>query len=93
MPTYEYKCLSCEHIFEAFQKITDAPLSNCPRCLGKLQKVYYPAGIIFKGPGFYITDSRREKERREGIPTSLGKDEIRSQDRKDTPGNGEKKEW
>jgi putative FmdB family regulatory protein len=57
MPTYEYKCKSCEELFEIFQKITDAPLSECPVCGGQLKKIISGgAGIIFKGSGFYTTD-------------------------------------
>ena len=64
MPTYAYKCQKCNHYFETFQKITDEPIKKCPNCFGKLQKVYFPAGIIFKGEGFYITDKRKEEEKR-----------------------------
>lgn len=87
MPTYEYKCLKCNHIFEVFQKITDKTLRDCPRCLGHLQKVYYPAGVIFKGSGFYITDSRAEKEKK----SSATQEAPKTVDTKDTSnGNGNK---
>ncbi len=57
MPTYEYKCRSCGHVFEAFQKITDAPLTKCPECGGELYRVIYGgSGVIFKGSGWYVTD-------------------------------------
>jgi len=60
MPTYEYKCTKCEEIFEIFQKMTDVPLKECPVCGGELQKVISGGiGIIFKGSGFYTTDSKR----------------------------------
>ncbi len=58
MPTYEYRCESCGHTFETYQSIHDAPLSECERCGGALRKVYAPVGIVFKGSGFYKTDSR-----------------------------------
>jgi putative FmdB family regulatory protein len=59
MPTYEYKCTKCEEIFEIFQKMTDIPLKECPVCGGELQKVISGGiGIIFKGSGFYTTDSK-----------------------------------
>jgi putative FmdB family regulatory protein len=57
MPTYEYKCAKCEEVFEIFQKMTDAPLRECPVCGGDLSKVISGGiGIIFKGSGFYTTD-------------------------------------
>jgi putative FmdB family regulatory protein len=56
MPTYEYVCRSCEHRFEQWQKMTDDPLQICPQCGGHIRRVLYPAGIVFKGSGFYSTD-------------------------------------
>jgi len=56
MPTYGYRCGSCGHEFEILQRITDQPLVTCPKCGGKLSKMLYPAGIIFKGSGYYTTD-------------------------------------
>ncbi len=62
MPTYEYKCLECGHRFDAFQKMSDAPLEVCPKCGGKVKRVIGAgAGIIFKGSGFYETDYKRSK--------------------------------
>ncbi|MGE5334305.1 MAG: FmdB family zinc ribbon protein [Nitrososphaerota archaeon] len=58
MPTYEYLCESCGHRFEVLQHITDAPLATCPNCSGHIHRVLFPAGIVFKGSGFYKTDSR-----------------------------------
>ena len=59
MPTYEYRCTECDHDFEVFQKFADAPLTQCPVCRGQLRKVFSPVGIVFKGSGFYSTDSHR----------------------------------
>lgn len=56
MPTYEYQCRSCEHRFEVWQKMTDEPLTVCPECKGAIRRVFFPAGIVFKGSGFYKTD-------------------------------------
>ena len=56
MPTYGYRCGTCGHEFEIRQRITDQPLATCPKCGGKLSKMLYPAGIIFKGSGYYTTD-------------------------------------
>lgn len=58
MPTYEYLCESCGHRFEVLQHIADAPLTTCPNCSGHIHRVLFPAGIVFKGAGFYKTDSR-----------------------------------
>jgi putative FmdB family regulatory protein len=58
MPTYEYECTSCGQHIEVFQRISEDPLTTCGVCGGKLRKVFHPAGIVFKGSGFYATDSR-----------------------------------
>ncbi len=59
MPTYQYRCQACANELEAFQKFTDDPLTDCPDCGGSLRKVFAPVGIVFKGSGFYATDSRK----------------------------------
>lgn len=56
MPTYGYRCANCGHQFEIHQKLSDEPLKVCPECQGKLTKILYPTGVIFKGSGFYSTD-------------------------------------
>jgi putative FmdB family regulatory protein len=56
MPTYEYVCRHCGHRFEAWQHMTDEPLKVCPRCGAEIHRVLYPAGIVFKGSGFYKTE-------------------------------------
>jgi putative FmdB family regulatory protein len=56
MPTYGYRCGNCGHQFEIIQRISDEPLTTCPKCQGKLSKMLYPVGISFKGSGFYTTD-------------------------------------
>lgn len=58
VPTYEYVCESCGTHLEVYQRFTDEPLTTCAVCGGKLRKVFHPAGILFKGSGFYVTDSR-----------------------------------
>jgi len=58
MPTYEYRCTSCGQHIEAVQSFTDDPLTECGVCGGELRKVFAPVGIVFKGSGFYKTDSR-----------------------------------
>ena len=58
MPTYQYTCTDCGEPVEALQKFSDSPLTVCAACGGKLRKVFSPVGIVFKGSGFYRTDSR-----------------------------------
>ena len=82
MPTYEYRCKNCGHDFEEFQKITAAPLTQCPVCHQKAltRVIGGGAGLIFKGEGFYVTDykksskepekkSTKKKEKAEGKTT------------------------
>ena len=61
MPTYEYACTKCGHQFEAFQSFSEDALTQCPECKGLVQKVYSNVGVVFKGSGFYKTDSRTAK--------------------------------
>lgn len=56
MPTYEYLCQKCSHRFETWQKMTDEPLTVCDECGGPIRRILFPAGIVFKGSGFYKTD-------------------------------------
>ena len=58
MPTYQYACTECDHRFDAIQSFSDPSLTECPVCGGKLRKVFSSVGIVFKGSGFYRTDSR-----------------------------------
>ncbi|MBL8932777.1 MAG: FmdB family transcriptional regulator [Kineosporiaceae bacterium] len=58
MPTYAYACTACDHRFEAQQAFTDDALTECPECQGRLRKLFNAVGIVFKGSGFYRTDSR-----------------------------------
>jgi putative FmdB family regulatory protein len=68
VPTYQYTCTECGEPIEVVQKFTDAPLSVCDTCGGRLRKVFSPVGIVFKGSGFYRTDSRN------GSSSTVGKD-------------------
>ena len=60
MPTYQYACTECGHRFEAVQSFTDDALTDCPQCTGRLRKVFNSVGVVFKGSGFYRTDSREK---------------------------------
>ncbi len=59
MPIYEYECEKEKHRFEKWQSVQDEPIKTCPVCGAPVHKVFHPAGIIFKGSGWYITDSRK----------------------------------
>ncbi len=58
MPHYGYRCQSCQREFEMLQRMSDPPIASCPECGGAGTRLFYPAGILFKGSGFYKPDSR-----------------------------------
>jgi putative FmdB family regulatory protein len=60
VPTYQYACTACDHAFEQVQRFTDDALTTCPQCEGRLRKIFNAVGVVFKGSGFYRTDSRSE---------------------------------
>ena len=66
MPTYQYACTECGHAFEQFQSFSDDALTVCPQCEGRLRKVYNAVGVVFKGSGFYRTDSRTDGPGKDG---------------------------
>ncbi|MFD1531048.1 FmdB family zinc ribbon protein [Pseudonocardia aurantiaca] len=76
MPTYQYACRACDHRFEAVQSFTDASLTECPACSGPLRKVFNSVGIVFKGSGFYRTDSRSGGG---GVASESAKSESKSE--------------
>jgi putative FmdB family regulatory protein len=101
VPTYEYACTSCGRSFEVVQSFTDTPLEVCEVCAGRLRRVFHPVGVLFKGSGFYSTDSRHRSSKSDGKPKSSesdnssaegGKSESKTegsaQPKKDTPGEG-----
>jgi putative FmdB family regulatory protein len=98
VPTYQYACTACDERLEAVQKFTDDPLTVCEVCGGSLRKVYSPVGIVFKGSGFYRTDSRngsgKDKPVKAGDGAAGGSDGGGSADSKasgsaaDGPGSG-----
>ena len=59
MPIYQYHCNGCGSDLEIFQRMTDPTLTACPQCEGELRKIFSPVGIVFKGSGFYATDSKK----------------------------------
>ncbi len=65
MPTYQYACNSCAHEFEIVQAFSDGSLTHCPECAGGIRKVYSAVGVVFKGSGFYKTDSVKSTKTKE----------------------------
>ena len=74
MPTYQYACTECGDRSEVVQRFTDDPLTECALCGGKLRKVFSPVGIVFKGSGFYRTDSRNGSSTVSAAKDGAGKD-------------------
>ena len=70
MPTYQYSCTDCGHFFEAVQSFSDDSLTVCPECSGRLRKVFNAVGVVFKGSGFYRTDSRGSSTSSESASTT-----------------------
>jgi len=58
MPTYGYRCQSCQREFDVWQRMTDEAVASCPTCGGDGKRQFFPAGLVFKGSGFYVTDNR-----------------------------------
>lgn len=81
MPTYDYKCKECGYDFEHFQSMTEKPLTNCPLCNGKVERLIGTGGaLIFKGSGFYTTDYRSDsykKAKKADKPASTVKDSTK----------------
>jgi putative FmdB family regulatory protein len=91
MPHYDYECEKCGYRFEAFQGITDKPLSRCPECEGSLKRLIGPgAGLIFKGNGFYATDYKKSQSSKAASGESCGESRSCPACPQD-PGKGKKK--
>lgn len=88
MPTYVYACDSCSAQFEQFQSFKDEPVRTCPACAGEVRRVFQPVGIVFKGSGWYVTDSRKSSEA--SVPASDSsvkgdtKSDVKSEPKSDT---------
>ena len=93
MPTYEYRCNDCGNLIEVVQRIDDDPLTVCDNCGGTLRKVFHPAGIVFKGSGFYATDSRSKSKSasRDSKDKGESKSDTKS-DKKETKSSDNKSE-
>lgn len=75
VPTYSYTCTSCNDVIEKRQSFSDPPLTTCEQCGGQLRKIIHPVGIVFKGSGWYVTDSRSSSSAATGAPSSSPKTE------------------
>src|SRR5262245_20295164 len=75
MPTYVYACDTCGAQFEQFQSFKDEPLRTCPACASAVRRVFQPVGIVFKGSGWYVTDSRKSNSATVSGDDSAGKAE------------------
>jgi putative FmdB family regulatory protein len=87
MPTYTYQCDSCGHQFEAVQRFTDDPLTECPECGASIRRVIQPVGVVFKGSGWYITDSRPKSgdDGADGASKSKGAEKTDKADTSEKP--------
>ncbi len=92
MPTYQYACTACDHAFEQVQSFTDDSLTECPECQGRLRKVFNAVGVVFKGSGFYRTDSRADAKsdsaQSTGGSSGDGGSSSGSSEKKDSGSNG-----
>ena len=82
MPTCQYACTECGHAFEQFQSFTDDALTVCQQCQGRLRKVFNAVGVVFKGSGFYRTDSRTDGKPAVPASASTSKSESSSGEKK-----------
>jgi putative FmdB family regulatory protein len=78
VPTYQYTCTDCGNDLEVVQKFTDEPLTECAVCHGRLRKVFYPVGVVFKGSGFYRTDSRQKDKEPAAASSADGSSDAKS---------------
>ena len=87
MPTYEYACVDCGKHIEVVQSMSDPPLTVCAACGGRMRKVFAPIGIVFKGSGFYRTDSRgKAASSKDG--STAGKETAAAKDSSDSSSSG-----
>jgi putative FmdB family regulatory protein len=94
VPTYQYACTACGHQLEAVQKFSDQPLSECPNCAGRLRKMFSSVGVVFKGSGFYRTDSRAKEASANaaGSAKNESKSESKTESKTESPASTTKSE-
>jgi putative FmdB family regulatory protein len=88
VPTYQYACTECDEQLEVRQSFTDDPLTVCPACEGRLRKVFNAVGVVFKGSGFYKTDSRKSPDSGAGQDSGADKGGDTSRDKGGDKGSG-----
>jgi len=86
VPTYSYACTECDHRFDAVQSFSDDSLTVCPECQGRLRKVFNAVGVVFKGGGFYRTDSRSGSS--SSVPAASSSDSSSSSSSSSSSGSG-----
>ena len=85
MPTYQYACTECGHAFEQFQSFSEDSLTECPECTGRLRKLFNAVGVVFKGSGFYRTDSRGSSASSDSASSDSPSSESKGSDSKKEP--------
>ncbi|MBV8860750.1 MAG: FmdB family transcriptional regulator [Mycobacterium sp.] len=91
MPTYSYACTECDNRFDVVQAFTDDALTTCENCSGRLRKLFNSVGVVFKGSGFYRTDSREAaKSSTNGSAKSDSSSSSEASSSSDKPGSAEK---
>jgi putative FmdB family regulatory protein len=91
MPTYEYLCKQCGERFEKFQSFSARPLKTHDACGGEVQKVFHPSGVVFKGSGFYATDSRAAKRSTADVSASSSDSGAKSDSKADSGSKSDSK--
>jgi putative FmdB family regulatory protein len=81
MPTYRYRCADCGNEFDQFQKFSEDPLTTCPTCSGKVRRVIQPVGVVFKGSGWYVTDSRPSSDSKSNAAASSASEKSEPADK------------
>lgn len=74
MPTYAYRCTDCSHEFDTVQRFSDEPIKDCPVCGSPVRRVIQPVGVVFKGSGWYINDSRKSTSESPAASTKPAKE-------------------
>jgi putative FmdB family regulatory protein len=85
MPTYSYRCSACGHKFDQFQRFSEDTLTECPQCHGLVKRVIHPVGVVFKGSGWYITDSRKSPPAENGGTDKGEKSDGKEAAKSDSP--------
>ena len=88
MPTYSYACTECDDRFDAVQSFTEDTLTTCAKCAGRLRKLFNSVGVVFKGSGFYRTDSRDSGKGTSSVPSGGSESSGSGSSAEKSTGNG-----